>query len=482
MSYQLRDYQTDLISRVGQAFIAGSRRVLVVASTGAGKTVIATEGFIKPALARNSRVLFIAHRSELLTQCADKLDLPDQIGIIKAGHDPKPDALIQLASIQSLARRALPPADLVIWDEAHRSGAESYQRIQAAYPFAVHIGLTATPYRGDGKGLGHAFDAIALAPGIPDLIRMGFLVPSRTFALPPPDLTGVRTLGGDYQEDQLATAMNKPRIGSRIVETYQKHAAGRSTICFAVNIEHSRTLCMRFQHAGITAEHIDGGTPDDERAAILARLANGTTAVVCNCAVLTEGFDCPRVSCIILARPTKSRCLWRQCVGRGLRPHDGKADCQIHDHAGCYDRHGHVEQDEDLTLSDGVRPKPVVAALRQCLQCYAILPGAPAVCEVCGYVFPVKPVPEPLTVDVELVEVTAPAPLDLSAVTVTAEDAETYSDPVKYYRHVLAIAAERDYKPGWVFHRCKHRFADWSKPFHVVARELDQRKRLLAVR
>ncbi len=479
MTYALRPYQLAAIHRAGQSFVAGSRRLLVVAPTGAGKTIIATEGFIRPALARMSRILFIAHRTELITQCRDKLDLPDQTGVIKAGHRPNPDAPIQIASIQTLARRELPPADLVIWDEAHHCTAATYERIQAAYPFATHVGLTATPYATSGKGLGRAFDALIEVATIPELIAMQFLVPSRIFALPPPDLAGVRTMAGDYQEDQLATAMNKPRIGTRIVETYQRYAPGRSALVFAVNVQHSQDLCAAFQAAGIAAEHVDGNTPEEERAAILSRLASGATHVVCNCAVLTEGFDCPRISCIILARPTKSRCLWRQCVGRGLRPADGKHDCQIHDHAGCHDRHGHVEATEDLSLEDGVRPKQNPPPHRQCMTCYAILPGCPDTCSACGAVFPVKPIALPQAVDVDLVEVPALQPLDLSAVIVTADDA--VETPTKYYNQLLALAAERNYKPGWVSFRYKHKYNDWPKPRWAVERELNERRRLLAL-
>lgn len=469
MSYLLRNYQQEAILRASQCFVAGSRRIICVSPTGSGKTVLATEGFIKPALARNSRILFIAHRTELITQARDKLNLPDQTGIIKAGFDPNPDAPVQIASIQTLARRQLPPADLVIIDEVHHALSDSYRRILDAYPFAVHLGITATPFRLDGKGLGQIADAMIEVATIPQLISLGYLVRSRAFALPPPDLTGVRTIAGDYNEEQLATVMNKPRIGSRIVETYQRHASGRSAICFAVNILHSQTLCASFLAAGIACEHIDGSTPADERAAILDRLHTGATTVVCNCAVLTEGFDEPRIKCIILARPTKSRCLWRQCVGRGLRPYPGASDCQIHDHAGCYDRHGHVEQDEELSLADGVKPKSHIAPHRQCLNCYAILPGSPEACDVCGFVFPVKPVTPPTVVDVDLVEVT---PLDLDAVTVTADDALTLDNPDKYYSHLLATAAERGYKPGWVSFRYKHRFHNWPKPMWVVQREL----------
>lgn len=481
MSYSLRPYQVAAIERVTQLYLTGLRRLLLDLPTGGGKTVIATEGLIKPAVAIGQRVLFIAHREELIMQCADKLGMPEHVGIIKYGFDPKPEVLVQIASIQTLARRTPPPADLVIWDEAHHCSAANYERIQALYPLARHAGLSATPYRLDGKGLGRCFDSLVKVATIAQLIELKFLVKSRTFALPPPDLKGIRTIAGDYNQDQLAERMNKSRIGIRVVETYQRYAAGRSALCFAVNVAHSQQLTQQFIDAGIIAEHIDGTTPTLERRAILTRLASGETKVVCNCAVLTEGFDCPRVSCIILVRPTKSRCLWRQCVGRGLRPYEDKVDCQIHDHAGCHDRFGHVEAEEVTSLDDGVKPSSAKPApYKQCSNCFAILPGSPEVCSECGFVF-IRVVKEPKKVDQELVEV-VDKPLLLEDIIVTPQDALFDQSEEAYYRYLLGQAAEKNYKPGWIHHRLSAKFPNQTKRFWMIERELSRLINLKTIR
>lgn len=449
----LRPYQDDAIARCTAAFADGKRRLLVVAPTGAGKTVIATEGLIRPAVAGGFRVLFLAHRKELIEQCAAKL-AGLRVGIIKAGVAADPAAPIQVASIQTLTRRAhRPPADLVVVDEAHHTTADNgYGAVIAAYPFATVVGLTATPYRLDGRGLGAVFDAIIPVASVAELIRLGALVRVRTFALPSPDLTGVRTVAGEYAQPALAVRMDTQRVGTALVETYQRHAAGRSAIAFAVNVMHAQHIAAQFASAGIAADYVHGGTPADARTDILARLASGSLSLVANCGVLTEGFDCPRVSCVILARPTKSRSLWRQMVGRGLRPDDGKADCQIHDHAGCRLLHGDITDDEDVTLTAGVRR--VVATgpgVRQCLACYAIMPAGAVVCAECGTVFPATPARAaiPDGVHAVLAEATAPAPV-ATAATKSA-----------VLRSLVVQAVAHGWKPEAVSVRYKAKFGEY---------------------
>lgn len=227
----LRDYQSVAVQRARLLFAQGVRRILFVAPTGAGKTVVATEGIIRPAVAKGKRVLFLAHREELITQCAAKLGWvapgtlgwtapPDAlpVGIIKAGYQPEPWASVQVASVQTLGRRLgkpsqIPAADIVIWDEAHHCTAETYRKIAEAYPTQPHLGLTATPYRTGGKGLRGCFDALVEVASVPELISAGFLVKPRVFALPGPDLSGVKTVAGDYHEGQLAGVMDKQQVG-----------------------------------------------------------------------------------------------------------------------------------------------------------------------------------------------------------------------------------------------------------------------------
>jgi superfamily II DNA or RNA helicase len=339
-------FQERLIADIQAEVERGNRRILVVSATGSGKTITAS-ALASNAVAEGQRVLFLDHRVELTEQAAAKLFAAGiDAGIIQAGFRPRPE-WVQVASVQTLHARAVrgramkaPDADLVIVDEAHHVRARTYERILDLYPRAVVIGLTATPCRGDGRGLGNSFDVIVEAPQIAERITGGYLVPARIYAPEAPDLTGVRIERGDYREGDLAESMDKPQLVGDIVEHWLRLAARRRTVVFATGVGHSVHLRDEFRRSGVVAEHIDGNTPADERKAILKRLATGEVEVICNCAVLTEGFDCPDMGALVLARPTKSLGLFRQMVGRVLRAAPGKTDAIILDHAGAVYEHG----------------------------------------------------------------------------------------------------------------------------------------------
>ena len=363
---ELRPYQQEVIDELERQVAAGIRRILITAPTGSGKTIIASE-IIRRATAQFKRTVLIAHRNELLTQARDKLQAFDvYAGIIKAGRekDLRPQALVQVVGIQTLHARAvrvksieLPPAEVIFIDEAHHVRARTYQAIVDAYPNAIIIGLTATPCRGDGRGLGNAFDAMIECPQISQLITLGHLVKLKIFAPPPPDLRGVQVAAtGDYVIRQLSDRMDTDQLVGDVVEHWLKHSQRRRTVIFAVDVKHSIHIVEELRKSEVKAEHLDGSTPQDERDAILGRLASGQTEVISNCMVLTEGFDLPDIGCIVLARPTRSLGLYRQMIGRGLRPAEGKSDIVILDHSGGVHRHGRPDDAIVWTLHQDKRP------------------------------------------------------------------------------------------------------------------------------
>jgi len=244
---------------------------------------------INHAVERHQRVLVIAHRREIITQTRDKLITNGTTpGIVLAGFEDelRPYASVQVAAIQTLHARAIrsnrmpmPAATYVIIDEAHHARAKTYQKVLDAYPDAVVIGLTATPARGDGRGLGNVFDQIIEAPQVAELIVGGYLVKARVYAPVDPDLKGVRTQQGDYVISQLSARMNTDQLVGDVVADWLKHGERRRTVAFAVGVAHSVAIKNAFLEFDVRAEHIDGSTPKDERDAILARLKSGETEI-----------------------------------------------------------------------------------------------------------------------------------------------------------------------------------------------------------
>jgi superfamily II DNA or RNA helicase len=353
---------------------------------------------------RGEGVLVVAHRRELINQAYERVvqhGVPEtNVGVLMASDTRRrPVAPVQVASIDTLRHRPKPPAELVVIDEAHRCLAPSYLTLRELYPNALHVGFTATPYRADLRGLGEFYDDLVVVATVKKLIAEGYLVDPRVFTVPSdqlPNLSGVRVRGGDYDERQLADAVDQQRLVGNIVDHWQKHAAGVRTIAFAVSVQHSQHIAERFREQGIPAEHLDGTTPAPERDAILSRLRSGETLVVSNVGVLCEGTDIPAVKCAVLARPTKSTGLYLQQAGRILRPWNGERAI-ILDHAGCAREHGLPQDDREFSLEAAPKRKRREGAtvpLRTCT-CLAILPPATKVCPECGSVFEVaREVPE----------------------------------------------------------------------------------------
>jgi superfamily II DNA or RNA helicase len=467
---ELRPYQHDVIDEFERECAVGRRRIVVVAPTGSGKTVIAA-AIIKQATAAPKNVLVLAHRREIITQTSRKLhDHGIYHSIIQAGLDKlaRPMAQVQLASVQTLTARALrttrielPPADLLVIDETHHCPASTYRKIIAQYPDAILLGLTATPCRGDGRGLGGIFETIVEAPQVAELIAQGHLVKTRVYAPAVPDLKGVKVQGGDYNERQLAERMDRPKLIGDIVSHWHKYGERRKTVAFTVTVPHSIHLRDEFVQAGVRAEHIDASTPKAERDATLTKLASGEIEVVTNCMVLTEGWDMPDVGCCILARPTKKMGLYRQMIGRVLRPAPGKSDAIILDHAGAVFRHGFAEDHVEWTLDHDRRAessahkrreeKDSSSRLLECSQCTAIrIAGEP--CPACGFL--PQRAPQYVTIaagELGLVDGRRCVKTDINDPIVRAQ----------WHGMLTHIAAARGYKAGWVFHKYREKFGMW---------------------
>lgn len=344
----LRPYQQEAVQAVRLAVRRGARRVLIVLATGAGKTVIAAH----LAAQTKGRVLMIVNRDELVRQSVEKFALfvpPDQIGVVQGSHKAWAARYV-VASIQTLARSpslsALADADrqdpfrFVVVDESHHIGAKSYRQVLAALDLHRHdaararvlLGITATPIRTDRQSVYDFFDTEAYRKEIADLIPLGYLAPVRGLRVYTDTALPASAPGhDDFDEQQLALAVDTPQRNALIVQTWQDHAADRHTVVFAVNVAHARHLAEAFGRAGVAADWIAGALPLPERRRRLQAFHDQALQVLVNCTILTEGWDEPAVNALVMARPTISRGLYIQMVGRGLRPAPGKTDCLVID-------------------------------------------------------------------------------------------------------------------------------------------------------
>lgn len=445
----LRPYQERAVADVLANI---TKRPVLVLPTGAGKTVVAAH-IVKHYVDFGERVLFVAHRRELIAQAAARLRaFGIDSGLILAGERRRPHVLVQVASVQTLGRREHPPADLVIVDEAHHAAGDTYRKILAHYADAHRIGLTATPFRLDGKPLGDLFGVIVVGAYADDLCADGTLIAPRIFAPRGPNLVGVRKVAGDYNLADLAERM--VTLSGNIVAHWQKHAAGKRTVVYAVNVEHSKHITDRFIEAGVAAEHIDGGTPNETRAAVLRRLATGETSVLSNCMILTEGWDLPALECAIIARPTASLCLHLQMIGRVMRSCEGKEGALVLDHAGNTRRHGSPLSRIEYSLSDKlieVAPESE-AGPRFCPECDALLPTPPPPvrsCPACGFEFPKQEFAES---DDDLEEIE-----DHETIT----RAHPFAERLRYYEWLVGERERYGYKEGYVAARYKGKFGEW---------------------
>lgn len=340
---KLRDYQQEAVDAVLGEYRNGVTRQLVVIPTGGGKTVV----FAYIAKLLGYPTLVLAHRDELVRQAADKFGMvwPEaSVGIVKAQEDDHQGRDVVVASVQTLSReerlsRFSPERfGFLVVDEAHHAVAPTYLRVfdrlgfMGGDPGKLLLGVTATGFRGDGIGLGRVFEKIIFQRSVLALIRAGYLVDVKALAVRSQvDISEVAIRGGDFDEKELGFILNTPARNEMVVKAYLEHAAGRRAIAFTADVQHARDLASAFRDCGVEAEPVWGEMPYPERVEVLRKFAAGEVRVVTNCGVLTEGVDIPATDCIIMARPTRSRVLYMQMLGRGLRLYPGKEDCLVID-------------------------------------------------------------------------------------------------------------------------------------------------------
>lgn len=379
MTIEERAYQTIAITNARQAFVGGAHAVLIVSPTGSGKTVLVSR-IIRSAVSRRSRVALYAHRRELRDQAARTLR---RIGVDVDTQGARTSCLVQVTGPQvALARRKLPEADIVVFDEAHHYVADEWGQIPLAYlkAGARIIGLSATPERGDGVGLGGLFDALVVAAQIDELTGLGHLVPCEVI----------------YPRSRTMLALDP-------WEAYQRFSPGKSAVVFAPHVKAAEDFALDFRKNGIAAGVVHGNLEDEDRDGVLDQFERGKISVIVNVMVLTEGWDCPRAEVCILARRVASPSLYLQMVGRVLRPFPGKTSAMMIDLCGNRELHGDPDEPRDWHLEGAActRRDSAGGGVRRCRTCQAEIPPDADRCPdpACG-----RPVPEQITPTADNVE------------------------------------------------------------------------------
>jgi superfamily II DNA or RNA helicase len=430
----LRPYQQQLVTDIRLQYQLGHRKVLAVLPTGAGKTVCFSH-IAQAAAKKGNRVLIAVHRQELLDQACRALPMPH--GVIAANRAMDLSAAVQVASVQTLARRLHKlPRDffqLVIIDEAHHSNAGTWAKALEHFRQAHLLGVTATPIRLDGRGLGEHYQAMVEGPSAAWLTDNGYLAPARVLAPPGFDTTGLRKRMGDFD-----TKEAEHRIGSIMgdaVSHYRKHLDGQTAIAFCCSVAHAEAVASLFQCNGIPAASIDGSMTSEQRRDLLQALGTGRIRVLTSCALIGEGVDVPSVGGCILLRPTASVALHLQMIGRCLRPQPGK-HAVVLDHVGNTIRMGHHLEPRDWTL-DGIKKRDREAApsVKVCPQCFAAMASQARQCGECGHQFAPE-ARELQQVEGELVEVQRQQQRRQQGTAQSLDD-------------LRQLAQQRGYKRGW---------------------------------
>lgn len=425
---KLREYQERAINDLRASYQRGHRAPCLVLPTGGGKTVIAS-AIIRSAVERGKRVLFNAHRTELIGQSVRKLAAAGvtDVRVIQAAKDlGSKTAPVSVASVPTLTswEGRMPEADLCVFDEAHHVVAKTWKVIADNYAESLLLGMTATPQRSDGSPLGDVFDDLVIGTTMPELVSLNHLVPCRIWAPPV----------GVLENGELAVSP---------LQAYQEHGNGETAVIFCVSKKHAHTVADEMNAADIPCGVVHGSLASKERAETLSRLQRGELKAVANVYVLTEGWDEPCVSICILARKPQHPGTYLQMIGRVLRPHPGKEFARLLDITGASLEHGPPEMERKYTLDGKGISKVERDAIRQCLSCGAVFLAGPDACPSCGVELPKRPRKEPKVLGVGLVEQNGKAPVDQLLLNLRAVAKRTRRDDAWVERARVAIGGVR---------------------------------------
>ena len=450
---QLRPRQLQAHADLRQAYATGAKAPILVAPTGFGKTATAVE-IVRQAVTKGRRVWFLAHLREILDDTSARLTAGGiSHGSIRAGRSADYSAAVQVVAVQTAVRRhGLPRPDLVIIDECHLAVAATYRKTLASVGNPLLLGLTGTPQRLDGRGLGEVFDRLVWTCTSAELIAEGLLAPVRVYAPPVADLSNIGRRAGDFDQGQAGAILSRPAVVGDALSHWKKLCSGRRGVAFCTTVAHAQAVADQWRAAGYRAMAVHGGSDDADRREAIAGLRAGRLDLVACAQLWIAGVDVPEIDAVIWLRPTSSLTAWLQGNGRGLRIAKGKSDLLVLDHVGNCNRLDHPLAVHEWTL-EGKAKKPRDAALsvKICPKCFSAMPSAARECPDCGHEFVVER-RELVHVDGELEEVQRVERKREQATAQTLDEliaigrARNMKNPHGWARHVLAARSLRSGK------------------------------------
>ncbi len=456
----LRPLQERAIESLRESLRAGKKRPIIQAPTGFGKTVLAAH-IVAGAMRKGKRVAFVAPLLNLIDQTFERfaengIDM-GAMGVLQGNHPRwRPDAPIQICSIQTIAARGWPKVDFAVVDECHLRHKALDRWIDSELD-KIFVGLSATPW---AVGLKGRWQDLIIPTSIKELIDGGWLSPFRCFAPSRPDLSAIKTVAGDYHKGDLSELMGKKEIVGDVVQTWLEKADRRPTLVFAVDRAHADVLFEGFKAEGVRTAYIDGETPRDQRAEAGRLLASGGLEVICSVGTMTHGVDLD-VRCISLARPTKSEMLYVQMIGRGLRTAPGKTDCLILDHSNTALNlglitdivHTKLRGGKDDPVRDLERPTPKP---HECPTCKFVVPPMVSECPNCG--FKARRFTNVTVAEGELIEFEKAVNLKIAK----KDNRDwNFEDKQNFYGQLRGYAWEKGYKDGWAANKYRDKFGVW---------------------
>ena len=444
----LREYQKEAVAKTFAAMQRESAVVLQMA-TGGGKTHVASD-IIERGLKRGRRVCFIVDRITLVNQTVKRFwEQGIRVGVIQGDHpDYDPSQPVQVCSVQTLRRRPKhlwPKSDLYIVDECH----DQYQvvrDIMEMRPFAKYLGLSATPW---STGMARTWKELVVGATTSQLIDLGYLSPYKAYGPDSPNMGGARIYGGDWALEEAAERM-EPLTGD-IVTHYKTFASNKKAVVFCVNVAHAKKMAREFVRQGVSADYVSGKDSPERRQEVLGNFDSGDIKVLCNCDVLTKGYDSPDIEVGILARPTRSLSVHIQMCGRVIRKHPDIKEKLILDHAGNIARLGFPDDPLPEAMCDKEKGVSLVDRRRKdapepwrCVGCNHMNPPDERVCQQCG----------------GKNEAAVSLPDSVDGV-LTALSRENRADKQTVYAMLNYIRTKKGYQRGWADHSYKDLFGVW---------------------